>query len=118
LAGHLALLHTAPLWLVVLLVALVVTFISEFASNVASIQLALPILISLQKVLDVHPLVLMVPATLAASLGFMLPVATAPNTIVFGTGRIRMAQMVKTGSVLDAVGILLILAVTLLWGLG
>ena len=118
LAGHLALLHAAPLWLVVLLVALVVTVISEFASNVASIQLALPILISLQKVLDVHPLVLMVPATLAASLGFMLPVATAPNTIVFGTGRIRMAQMVKTGSVLDVVGILLILAVTLLWGLG
>jgi sodium-dependent dicarboxylate transporter 2/3/5 len=48
----------------------------------------------------------------------MLPVATAPNTIVFGTGRIRMAQMVKTGSVLDVVGVLLILAVTLLWGLG
>jgi len=118
LAGHLALLHTAPLWLVVLLVALVVTFISEFASNVASIQLALPILISLQKVLDVHPLLLMVPATLAASLGFMLPVATAPNTIVFGTGRIRMAQMVKTGSVLDVVGVLLILGITLLWGRG
>ncbi|MFY7947087.1 MAG: SLC13 family permease [Bacteroidia bacterium] len=118
LAGHLALLHAAPLWLVVLLVALVVTFISEFASNVASIQLALPILISLQKVLDVHPLLLMVPATLAASLGFMLPVATAPNTIVFGTGRIKMKEMAKTGIVLDVVGVLLILAITLLWGRG
>lgn len=109
LAGRLSLLQGAPLWVVVLVVAAVVTLISEFASNVASIQLALPVLISLQSVLEVHPLVLMIPATLAASLGFMLPVATAPNTIVFGTGRVRVGQMMQAGVVLDMVGIILIL---------
>lgn len=98
-----------PLWLIILIVCAVVTIISEFASNVASIQLALPILISLQKVLNVDPLVLMIPATLAASLGFMLPVATAPNTIVFGTGRIRVRDMMQAGFVLDLAGIGLIL---------
>jgi sodium-dependent dicarboxylate transporter 2/3/5 len=115
LAGSLELLQGAPIWLLVLVIAAVVTLISEFASNVASIQLALPVLISMQKVLDVHPLILMVPATLAASLGFMLPVATAPNTIVFGTGRIKVSQMVKAGFILDIIGIGLIVVLGLVW---
>jgi sodium-dependent dicarboxylate transporter 2/3/5 len=115
LAGRLELLQDAPIWLLVLVVAAVVTLISEFASNIASIQLALPVLISMQKVLDVHPLVLLIPATLAASLGFMLPVATAPNTIVFGTGRIKVSQMVRTGFVLDLAGIGLIVVLSLVW---
>jgi sodium-dependent dicarboxylate transporter 2/3/5 len=115
LAGRLELLQGAPIWLLVLVIAAVVSLISEFASNVASIQLALPILISMQKVLDVHPLVLLVPATLAASLGFMLPVATAPNTIVFGTGRIKVSHMVKNGFVLDLVGIGLIVILGIIW---
>jgi sodium-dependent dicarboxylate transporter 2/3/5 len=96
--------------LIILGVCAVVCLISEFASNVASINLVLPILVPLQTVLNVHPLVLMIPATLAASLGFMLPVATAPNTIVFGSKRITVIEMMKAGSVLDVVGILLITA--------
>ncbi len=65
-------------------------------------------MIALQKELDIHPLLLMMPATFAASLGFMLPVATAANTIVYGTKRIDMKDMFKVGLALDVIGILLI----------
>lgn len=89
-------------------ICLIVTIISEFASNIASIQLAIPVMIALQKDLNLPPLLLMIPATFAASLGFMLPVATAANTIVFGTKRIDMKDMFKVGLILDVIGIVLI----------
>jgi sodium-dependent dicarboxylate transporter 2/3/5 len=65
-------------------------------------------MIALQKDLNVTPLLLMMPATFAASLGFMLPVATAANTIVFGTKEIHIKDMLRVGIVLDVIGILLI----------
>lgn len=89
---------------------IIITIISEFASNVACIQLMIPILLAIQKTMGVHPLMLMIPATLAASLGFMLPVATAPNTIVFGSKRLRVKDMLRAGLLLDMIGILLITA--------
>jgi len=94
--------------LIILGICIVVTIISEFASNIASIQLAIPVMIALQKDLEVAPLLLMMPATFAASLGFMLPVATAANTIVFGTREIEMKDMLRVGLVLDSLGILVI----------
>jgi len=94
--------------LIILGICIVVTIISEFASNIASVQLIIPILVALQKDLDLPPLLLMMPATFAASLGFMLPVATAANTIVFGTKQINIKDMFKVGIVLDALGILII----------
>lgn len=94
--------------LLILGICIVVTIISEFASNIASIQLAIPVMIALQKDLEVPPLLLMIPATFAASLGFMLPVATAANTIVFGTKEIHIKDMLRVGIVLDAIGILVI----------
>ena len=93
---------------IILGVCAVITIISEFASNIASIQLAIPVMIALQKDLEVAPLLLMMPATFAASLGFMLPVATAANTIVFGTKEIEMRDMLRVGIVLDVLGILVI----------
>ncbi|HEX8515714.1 MAG TPA: SLC13 family permease [Bacteroidia bacterium] len=90
--------------------SILITIISEFASNVACIQLMLPVLIAIQQSTGVHPLVLMIPATLAASLGFMLPVATAPNTIVFGSNRLKVKDMLRAGLVLDLIGILLVTA--------
>jgi sodium-dependent dicarboxylate transporter 2/3/5 len=93
---------------IILGICLIVTVISEFASNIASIQLAIPIMTALQKDLEISPLLLMMPATFAASLGFMLPVATAANTIVFGTREIRFHDMLRVGFVLDVLGILLI----------
>lgn len=94
----------------------IICIISEFASNVASIQLTLPILMILQQHLGVDPLLLMIPATLAASLGFMLPVATAPNTIVFSSRMIPVSAMTKAGFWVDLVGIILISS--LAYGLG
>ena len=96
------------IYLIIFGMCIVITIISEFASNVASIQLMLPILIAVQQTMDVHPLVLMIPATLSASLGFMLPVATAPNTIVFGSNRLRVNDMLKAGFFLNIIGIVLI----------
>jgi sodium-dependent dicarboxylate transporter 2/3/5 len=96
------------IYLIIFGMCIVITIISEFASNVASIQLMLPILIAVQQTMDVHPLILMIPATLSASLGFMLPVATAPNTIVFGSNRLRVNDMLRAGFFLNVIGVLLI----------
>ena len=96
------------IYLLIFSMCVLVCIISEFASNVACIQLMLPVLIAVQHSMNIHPLLLMVPATLAASLGFMLPVATGANTIVFGTKRIKVNDMLKTGFTLDLIGVLLI----------
>lgn len=96
-------------------ICVIVTLISEFASNIASIQLCIPIMVALQKEIGVAPLLLMMPATFAASLGFMLPVATAANTIVFGSNKIGMRDMLKVGLLLDAIGIAIISIFTYLY---
>lgn len=95
-------------YLMVLGVCFTVCIISEFASNVASIQLVLPILSALSISIEVDPLILMIPATLAASLGFMLPVATAANTIVFGTKKVPLRNMLRSGFWIDLAGVVLI----------
>lgn len=94
--------------LIIFGICVIVTLISEFASNIASIQLAIPVMIALQKDLELPALLIMMPATFAASLGFMLPVATAANTIVFGTKQIHIKDMFKVGIVLDIIGIVII----------
>ncbi|MFY9308772.1 MAG: SLC13 family permease [Bacteroidia bacterium] len=113
-ASQLKFTATTNIYLLIFGMCILVTIISEFASNVACIQLMLPILLAIQKTMDVHPLMLMIPATLAASLGFMLPVATAPNTIVFGSHRVRVKDMLKAGLIMDIAGILLITLVIML----
>lgn len=108
LANSLEVLKGANPFVVIISICAIVCLISEFASNIASIQLAIPVMIALQKNLDLPPIVLMMPATFAASLGFMLPVATAANTIVFGTKQIDIKDMFRVGIVLDFIGIVLI----------
>lgn len=108
LAGKLASVgHLHPIALI-FLICILVTIISEFASNVASIQLILPVLIALQDALRLNPLLLMVPAALCASLGFMLPVATAPNTIAYSSGYIRVRELSAAGIATDLAGIIII----------
>jgi solute carrier family 13 (sodium-dependent dicarboxylate transporter), member 2/3/5 len=114
-AGSLSRFKDIPVWQLQLIIILIVTLISEFASNVASIQLVLPVLLAMHKAMEIDALDLMLPATLAASMGFMLPVATAPNTIVFGAGKMRVTQMVRAGFMLDIIGTLLVLALCVLW---
>jgi sodium-dependent dicarboxylate transporter 2/3/5 len=96
------------LYFLVFITCVIVTIISEFASNVACIQLMLPVLIVIQQTINIHPLFLLLPATLASSLGFMLPVATAPNTIVFGSKKIIVNDMLKAGFFVNLFGIVLI----------
>ena len=107
-AGHLEGLQHLSLPVMIAVICITIALISEFASNVASIQLMIPILLALYKPLGIPPLALLIPATMAASLGFMMPVATAPNTIVYGSRRIRVKDMYRTGFWVDIVGVLLV----------
>lgn len=105
-----------PVPLILLGVAILVTVLSEFASNTASIQLVLPIIIPLAASLGLNPLLLMLTATFSASLGYMLPVATAANTIVYGTGDVDARDMIRAGIILDIAGIILLLLFMLTLG--
>lgn len=96
--------------LMVLLICTLITFISEFASNTAALQLVFPVLAAFIVTVDVHPLQILIPATLAASCGFMLPVATPPNTIVFASEKIKAKDMMRSGFLVDLAGILVISA--------
>ncbi|NXY35808.1 S13A2 protein, partial [Pomatorhinus ruficollis] len=90
-----------------LLCLLIATF-TECTSNVATTTLFLPILASMAEAICLHPLYVMLPCTLAASLAFMLPVATPPNAIVFSYGQLRVIDMAKAGFVLNILGVLTI----------
>ncbi|MCK6458751.1 MAG: DASS family sodium-coupled anion symporter [Planctomycetes bacterium] len=101
-----------PTWAVVLAVIAIMTFMSEVTSNTAQVATMLPILAALAPALGIRPGLLLVPATVAASCAFMMPVGTPPNAIVFGTGLVRMPQMMKAGLWLNLAGILVIFALT------
>jgi sodium-dependent dicarboxylate transporter 2/3/5 len=84
------------------------TFLTEITSNTATTEVMLPIVANASIAMGTNPLLLMLPATISASCAFMLPVATPPNAIVFGSGKISMGRMVRTGIILNLVGIMLI----------
>lgn len=98
---------------IVLIVALIVV-LTEFASNTASAAMSIPILAATANSMGVSPLVLAIPATVAASCAFMLPAATPPNAIVFGTGYFTVAQLAKAGLGVNLIGIVLISVLALL----
>jgi solute carrier family 13 (sodium-dependent dicarboxylate transporter), member 2/3/5 len=93
-------------------VCLLMTFLTEFTSNVATVNTLMPILAGTAVALDLDPRLLMIPATVTASCAFMLPIATPPNAIVFASGRVSMRQMIAHGFVLNIVGVLLVTLVT------
>lgn len=97
-------------------VCALLTFLTEFTSNAATVETVLPLLASVAKAAGIHPLVLMVPAAISASCAFMMPVATPPNAIVFASGRLRIADMVKAGLILNLVGIVVVGGLFLLLG--
>ncbi len=94
--------------LIIIITASLVTFLSELTSNTALTQIILPIVVSFSVAIGMHPLLLMLTVTLSASMGFMLPVATPPNAIVFAGGRIKISEMAKTGFLLDVLGVIII----------
>jgi sodium-dependent dicarboxylate transporter 2/3/5 len=81
-----------PLWVIVLLLSLFVCFLTEITSNTATSNVLLPIIGALGVAIKVHPLVLMIPATLCCSFAFCLPMATPPNLLAFATGKITMVR--------------------------
>ncbi|MEP5611355.1 MAG: SLC13 family permease [Cyclobacteriaceae bacterium] len=97
-----------PLFLIILIVTLSVNFLTEITSNVATASIMLPVLAALADAIGVHPFLLMIPATMAASCAFMLPIATGPNAIVFGSGELEMRDMVRAGVWLNLISSLLI----------
>lgn len=108
LSAKLHIFRDMPYFILVAGMCAFIVLLSEFASNTATIQLSLPILMALSKAVNIPPLLVMIPATLAASYSFMLPVGTPPNTIVFGTGRLTVKEMIKTGFIMDIIGIILV----------
>lgn len=104
-----------PLWLVIACVCLLMTFLTEFTSNVATVSTLMPTIGALCIALEVDPRLIMVPAALATSCAFMLPIATPPNAIVFGSGRIAVRDMVRYGVLLNLVGVPVLTAATWLF---
>lgn len=112
---EIAALHNIPPSLFVLLLCLSTTFLSELASNTAIAEMLLPIAASTAKALGYSPFFLMAPAALACSLGFMLPVATPPNAIIFATGKVPLRLMLRAGLFLNLAGSLAATLWTLLF---
>ena len=86
----------------------IVVFLTEVTSNTATSQILLPVVASVAKQIEINPLLLMLPVTLAASMAFMMPVATPPNAIVFASGRLLIRDMIKTGFIINLIAIVLI----------
>lgn len=104
-----------PMFLTLGIVSMM-SFLTELTSNTATTEMLLPIIAGLAMTIKINPLLLMIPATLAASLAFMLPVATPPNAIVFGTGHLKIKEMVRTGFLLNIIGIVVATLLTYFWG--
>jgi len=97
-----------PTFAIVLLVTTTVIFLTELTSNTATTATMVPALAAIGPGLGVHPYLLIFPAAIAASCAFMLPIATPPNAIVFGSGQISIPQMMKAGIRLNLIGIVLV----------
>ncbi|WP_223276013.1 SLC13 family permease [Algoriphagus aquimarinus] len=109
-------------FVLLLIIIASVNFLTEVTSNVATASMLLPILASVALKLDLHPFGLMVGATLAASCAFMLPVATPPNAVVFGSGYLEMKDMVSAGFWLNVISIILVtlmvyFVLPVMWGI-
>jgi len=101
-----------PTIVLVVCVITVVVFLTELTSNTATTTSLLPVLAGVAIGLDIHPYLLCIPAAVGASCAFMLPVATPPNAIVFGSGSVTIGQMCKAGLWLNVLGIILITGLT------
>jgi sodium-dependent dicarboxylate transporter 2/3/5 len=106
--GSVGALQAVPVIVIIVAVATLVVFLTELTSNVATTSMAMPVMAGAAIGLGIEPLLLMAIAALAASMAFMLPVATPPNAIVFGSGYITVPQMSRAGLVLNVCAIVVI----------
>ncbi len=97
-----------PLVVIIFLITLFITFLNEVVSNTAMASIMIPLMAITSVSMGIHPMMLMVPAALASSLGFMLPVGTPPNAIAYGTGYLSTKEMARAGFALNIIGCILI----------
>lgn len=114
LALQLGALGTLPVLVAMLIACVVVALVTELVSNIAVVQMFMPVLAAWGVAQQINPLLLMFPATIMSSMAFLLPVGTPPNAVIFGSNRIRIAEMLQGGARVKAVVVLLTLAVCLL----
>lgn len=101
-------LEALSLFLLLFILIAAVNFLTEITSNLATTAMILPVLVPLATILNIHPYFLMVGATVAASCAFMLPVATPPNAVAFGSGYLKIEDMVKKGLWMNIISIVLL----------
>ncbi|MBU1169661.1 MAG: DASS family sodium-coupled anion symporter [Proteobacteria bacterium] len=106
--SQVGLLDAAPVLILIIAVATLIIFLTELTSNTATAAMSMPILSAVAVGLGQNPLLLLIPAAIAASCAFMLPVATPPNAIVFGSGYVTIPQMARSGMGLNLIAIVLI----------
>ncbi|XP_068066908.1 Na(+)/citrate cotransporter isoform X2 [Anomalospiza imberbis] len=109
-------LGSIPPWAIATVIAFITAVFTECTSNVATATLFLPVFSSLAESVKIHPLYIMLPATLSASFAFMLPVATPPNAIVFSYGHIHVLDMVRSGIVMNMIGVCCVTLAINTWG--
>jgi len=110
--GQITQFENLPLFVLLFVLIFAVNFLTEITSNLATTAMLLPIIAPIALVLDVHPFTLMVGITVAASCAFMLPVATPPNAIVFGSGYLKIPDMMRVGIWMNLISIVLIAIIT------
>ena len=94
--------------ILILLLIAAINFLTEITSNTATTAMLLPVLAPMAVIVDIHPFILMVAAAVAASCAFMLPVATPPNAVVFGSGYLRIPDMVRKGFAMNVISIIIL----------
>ncbi|NWH68402.1 S13A5 protein, partial [Geococcyx californianus] len=109
-------LGSIPPWAIATVLSFIIAVFTECTSNVATATLFLPVFSSMAASVKINPLYVMLPSTLSSSFAFMLPVATPPNAIVFSYGHIRVLDMVKTGIVMNIIGIFCVTLAVNTWG--
>ncbi|XP_013873898.1 solute carrier family 13 member 4 [Austrofundulus limnaeus] len=105
-----------PPWAVTLLACLLVSAVTEFASNPATLTVFLPILSALSETLQINPLHTLIPSTMCVSFGVMLPVGNPPNAIVFSYGHVQISDMVKAGFGVNLIGVAVVMVAITTWG--
>nr|XP_056702559.1 solute carrier family 13 member 4 [Euleptes europaea] len=110
-------LSSLPFWAVTLLACILVSIVTEFVSNPATITIFLPILCSMSEMLQINPLYTLIPVAMCISLAVMLPVGNPPNAIVFNYGHCQIKDMVKAGFGVNLIGLVVVMVAINTWGI-
>ncbi len=107
-AQQLEYMHNLPVFAIVLIIGALVTTLTEFSSNTATAATMLPVVAAMAQVMNINPLILMIPAAISASFAFTMPISTPPNAIVFSSGRLKIKDMLFAGILMNILGLIYI----------